>query len=84
MTPEEEKNEAGRNSFVTTGLISTGELGFEPRQADPESAVLPLHHSPSAKSTRTYVARPSAARNVVPNVVPEKILASPFAAAFRA
>src|SRR5205823_3416280 len=23
-----------------------GELGFEPRQADPESAVLPLHHSP--------------------------------------
>ena len=24
----------------------TGELGFEPRQADPESAVLPLHHSP--------------------------------------
>ncbi len=27
--------------------IATGELGFEPRQADPESAVLPLHHSPS-------------------------------------
>jgi hypothetical protein len=25
----------------------SGELGFEPRQADPESAVLPLHHSPS-------------------------------------
>ena len=25
----------------------TGELGFEPRQADPESAVLPLHHSPN-------------------------------------
>ncbi len=24
----------------------SGELGFEPRQADPESAVLPLHHSP--------------------------------------
>lgn len=24
-----------------------GELGFEPRQADPESAVLPLHHSPN-------------------------------------
>ena len=25
-----------------------GELGFEPRQADPESAVLPLHHSPKS------------------------------------
>src|SRR3989475_7568199 len=24
-----------------------GVLGFEPRQADPESAVLPLHHTPS-------------------------------------
>ena len=23
-----------------------GRLGFEPRQADPESAVLPLHHLP--------------------------------------
>src|SRR5262249_21080786 len=29
------------------GLMLAGELGFEPRQADPESAVLPLHHSPS-------------------------------------
>ena len=29
----------------------SGELGFEPRQADPESAVLPLHHSPNAKET---------------------------------
>jgi hypothetical protein len=28
------------------GESRTGELGFEPRQADPESAVLPLHHSP--------------------------------------
>ncbi len=26
-------------------LIQVRELGFEPRQADPESAVLPLHHS---------------------------------------
>jgi hypothetical protein len=26
--------------------MKSGELGFEPRQADPESAVLPLHHSP--------------------------------------
>src|SRR5947209_141172 len=25
----------------------TGVLGFEPRQADPESAVLPLHHTPN-------------------------------------
>ncbi len=30
-----------------------GELGFEPRQADPESAVLPLHHSPSYESLIT-------------------------------
>ena len=29
-----------------TGFRKAGELGFEPRQADPESAVLPLHHSP--------------------------------------
>src|ERR1700736_6243116 len=28
------------------GFRKAGELGFEPRQADPESAVLPLHHSP--------------------------------------
>ena len=27
-------------------MLKAGELGFEPRQADPESAVLPLHHSP--------------------------------------
>jgi len=34
---------------VASTVISrhqAGELGFEPRQADPESAVLPLHHSP--------------------------------------
>ena len=34
---------------VASPVISghrAGELGFEPRQADPESAVLPLHHSP--------------------------------------
>src|SRR5437879_13480377 len=29
-----------------SGFRKAGELGFEPRQADPESAVLPLHHSP--------------------------------------
>src|SRR5690349_16078920 len=32
----------------------TGELGFEPRQADPESAVLPLHHSPKSIRTRDF------------------------------
>src|SRR5260221_14190342 len=30
-------------------FLAAGELGFEPRQADPESAVLPLHHSPKSK-----------------------------------
>ena len=35
-----------------TGFRRAGELGFEPRQADPESAVLPLHYSPSAPSAR--------------------------------
>ncbi len=29
----------------------TGELGFEPRQTDSESAVLPLHHSPRQNGT---------------------------------
>lgn len=28
-------------------LWQTGELGFEPRQTDSETVVLPLHHSPS-------------------------------------
>src|SRR5262249_50648953 len=31
---------------MITDETEAGELGFEPRQADPESAVLPLHHSP--------------------------------------
>ena len=31
---------------MLAALSLAGELGFEPRQADPESAVLPLHHSP--------------------------------------
>ena len=35
-----------RMSFEYKQLRKSGELGFEPRQADPESAVLPLHHSP--------------------------------------
>jgi hypothetical protein len=30
-------------------FIHTGELGFEPRQTDPESVVLPLHYSPLRK-----------------------------------
>ncbi len=31
---------------TVSGGRGTGVLGFEPRQADPESAVLPLHHTP--------------------------------------
>jgi hypothetical protein len=38
------------------GKKSTGELGFEPRQADPESAVLPLHHSPKVAGNSISVA----------------------------
>ena len=34
----------------------TGELGFEPRQADPESAVLPLHHSPKSRQHEDFTA----------------------------
>lgn len=30
-----------------------GELGFEPRLTDPESVVLPLHHSPMGRRNRT-------------------------------
>src|SRR5438445_8243300 len=37
-----------RVSFLNANELQAGELGFEPRQADPESAVLPLHHSPKA------------------------------------
>jgi hypothetical protein len=28
-------------------ILLAGELGFEPRQTESESVVLPLHHSPS-------------------------------------
>ena len=35
-----------RVASAVTSSHQAGELGFEPRQADPESAVLPLHHSP--------------------------------------
>ncbi len=34
---------------TTEGPSKAGELGFEPRQADSETAVLPLHHSPSCE-----------------------------------
>ena len=37
---------AERKSLLHKDLA--GELGFEPRLADPESAVLPLHHSPNS------------------------------------
>jgi hypothetical protein len=60
-----------RNSSSLRDLCQAGELGFEPRLTDPESVVLPLHHSPSyvaaetcakLRSTRHHVApdRPSA------------------------
>src|SRR5205823_3280765 len=35
-------------SVHPSSFIQAGVLGFEPRQADPESAVLPLHHTPKA------------------------------------
>ena len=41
-----------------------GGLGFEPRQADPESAVLPLHHPPIARH-RNPTARSIGGENVV-------------------
>ena len=34
--------------LYTTEAYEAGELGFEPRQYESESQVLPLHHSPSA------------------------------------
>ena len=34
--------------LYTTEAYKAGELGFEPRQYESESQVLPLHHSPSA------------------------------------
>ena len=35
-----------RDSFWNA-VYEAGELGFEPRLGDPESPVLPLHHSPT-------------------------------------
>jgi hypothetical protein len=37
---------AGRNKFGIGGRKLAGEPGFEPRQTESESVVLPLHHSP--------------------------------------
>jgi hypothetical protein len=31
---------------IINALLVAGELGFEPRQTESESVVLPLHHSP--------------------------------------
>jgi len=59
----EVSDKKGRNrlicQLVAPPVISSrqaGELGFEPRQADPESAVLPLHHSPGVvRTSRLWV-----------------------------
>src|SRR5262245_1742048 len=50
------RNDATRQvaKRVASTVVSShqaGELGFEPRQADPESAVLPLHHSPGYRES---------------------------------
>src|SRR5436309_1663117 len=47
-----ENKNARRDHGSRRALPQAGELGFEPRQADPESAVLPLHHSPSGVQTQ--------------------------------
>ena len=36
-------------SPVVPLCFMAGALGFEPRQADPESAVLPLHYAPAKR-----------------------------------
>jgi hypothetical protein len=41
---DEEAQRAVSNHEASGGLA--GELGFEPRQTESESVVLPLHHSP--------------------------------------
>ena len=35
-----------RKAYIPKGFKLAGELGFEPRQTESESVVLPLHHSP--------------------------------------
>ena len=44
------------NSFGTIGryqtpVVKTASLGFEPRQRDPESLVLPLHHEANERES---------------------------------
>ncbi len=41
-----------RPTSITRSGPNAGELGFEPRQTDPESVVLPLHHSPVGTRSR--------------------------------
>ena len=57
--PGEEPSRAEEPTHVATARTPlAGVLGFEPRQADPESAVLPLHYTPlkgrSGSGTRSY------------------------------
>ncbi len=49
-------------------FILAGRLGFEPRQADPESAVLPLHYLPiPSNKTLRAVSKPSRGRVIPPS-----------------
>ena len=43
--------------LYTTEEYKAGELGFEPRQYESESQVLPLHHSPSLYSVQPAFAQ---------------------------
>ncbi len=56
MRTKEEKNHdrVESPSEIWFETEKTGGLGFEPRQADPESAVLPLHHPPSQTRKREF------------------------------
>jgi hypothetical protein len=42
--------------------LLAGELGFEPRQTESESVVLPLHHSPSKLLNNNNIFRSFAAK----------------------
>ena len=64
----------GQNWLARTGWpelgdqhwrTGTGELGFEPRQTDPESVVLPLHHSPSSADSRSSVEAHASAESAI-------------------
>src|SRR5271166_2256486 len=41
-----QKRSGGLQKLLLESDLQAGELGFEPRQTDPESVVLPLHYSP--------------------------------------